>query len=89
MEQLIIYKNGRRYSKIKFSSKEEALGFIKFNTNPDPKLGDWKLSTRWDLFDYPTGEFVVEYRVLDATPTSLMIVEDDPEKKPRKRNFKK
>ena len=70
----VLYKNGRRYSNIKFSSEEEVLKFMDFN------LGD--------IFEYPYGFFRKRYMIKE-TKEGLVFSRKMPFKEPRKRHFNK
>lgn len=74
---LIIYKNNRKYSNIKFGSSNECLDFIKFNGT--------KAKDTYDMFEYPSGEFFGRYAVDDQNSDIWFCV---PTKTPRKRRFK-
>lgn len=74
---LIIYKNGRKYSNIKFGSTSECLDFIKFNR--------YNAGDTYNIFEYPSGEFYTQYTV----DQSLSIGRSNNlSSKPRKRHFK-
>ena len=76
--ELIIYKNGRKYSNIKFPNVNECIAFIKFY--------GVKANDIYNIFEYPSGEFYTQYFVDDSN--ELCIYEfNDPKKKPRKRRF--
>lgn len=74
--ELIIYKNGRKYSNIKFSTVYECLEFIKFN--------GIKANDVYNIFEYSTGEFYTQYYVDNS---DNIWKNNNPEKKPRKRKF--
>lgn len=75
---LIIYKNSRKYSNIKFDSNKECLDFIKFYGT--------KANDTYDMFEYPSGEFFGRYTVDDLNSDIWFCA---PTTTPRKRHFKK
>lgn len=74
--ELIIYKNGRKYSNIKFSTVSECIEYIRFY--------GIKVNDVYNIFEYPSGEFYTQYCVDNSNNIWKNI---NPEKKPRKRKF--
>jgi len=77
----MVYKNGRKYSNIKFSSEEEVLKFMDFNLP-----GDYSFEDYYDIFEYPYGFFRKRYKIKD-TKEGLVFTRVMPIKEPRKRHF--
>lgn len=79
----VLYKNGRRYSNIKFSSEEEVLKFMDFNLGDNYSFEDY-----YDIFEYPYGFFRKRYMIKE-TKEGLVFSRKMPFKEPRKRHFNK
>lgn len=77
----VVYKNGRKYSNVKFSSIDECKEFIDLNLNDSYMYTD-----NYDVFEYPSGKFVTRF-VIEDTDKGLVLTENCPEKTPRNRRF--
>ena len=78
MARFVIYKNGRKYSDIKFTDIDECKKFIKYNL----KRWSYMRLDNYDIFEYPSGKFVTRLVIEDTDFT-----ENCPEKTPRNRRF--
>ena len=90
MVRFVIYKNGRKYSNIKFTDIDECKKFIKYNL----KRWSYMCLDNYDIFEYPSGKFVtrlviklVTRLVIKDTDKSCIFTENCPEKTPRNRRF--
>ena len=90
MARFVIYKNGRKYSNIKFTDIDECKKFIKYNL----KRWSYMCLDNYDIFEYPSGKFVtrlgiklVTRLVIEDTDKSCIFTENCPEKTPRNRRF--
>ena len=90
MARFVIYKNGRKYSNIKFTDIDECKKFIKYNL----KRWSYICLDNYDIFEYPSGKFVtrlviklVTRLVIGDTDKSCIFTENCPEKTPRNRRF--
>lgn len=81
---LIVYKNGRKYSNIKFESLENAHEFICFNGD---HYNVWKENGYFDFFEYPSGKFVTR-QVVEEVNNKFVFTDNCSVKTPRNRRFK-
>ena len=82
MARFVIYKNGRKYSDIKFTDIDECKEFIKYNLKRWSYIG----LDNYDIFEYPSGKFVTRLAIED-TDKGCIFTENCPEKTPRNRKF--
>lgn len=82
MTRFILYKNGRKYSNIKFSSIEEVLNYMDFSLN-----SYWLYTDFYDIFDANTGTFIERY-MIEESNSGLIFVKKTPAKAPKNRRFK-
>ena len=82
MSRFVIYKNGRKYSDIKFTDIDECKEFIKYNLKRWSYIG----LDNYDIFEYPSGKFVTRLAIED-TDKGCIFTENCPEKTPRNRKF--
>ena len=83
MTRFVMYKNGRKYSDIKFSDIDTCKEYIRFHKD------DIKAATNswyFDLYEYPSGKFVTRLVVEDTNKGSVF-TENCPVKTPRNRKF--
>ena len=82
MSRFVIYKNGRKYSDIKFTDIDECKEFIKYNLKRWYYMG----LDNYDIFEYPSGKFVTRLAIED-TDKGCIFTENCPEKTLRNRKF--
>lgn len=79
MDSVILFKNSKQYSKIKFDTHKEAISFMEYYM----KKGDPNVAKdKYDMFNSSTGEFEARYMFADGKFQEVV-----PTRKPRKRNF--
>ena len=79
---IVIYKNNRKYSNIKFIDIKECKKFIRFYEEDCDKVS----GCYFDFYKYPSGKFVTRFAVED-TDKGLVFTENCLEKTLRNRRF--